>query len=343
MRQSYPSCLSVFAAPTAHRRQQPYSARHFHSVSSCTTSPVPFASPTSGSLSFLAGRLAHLDLRKPHTDSNMPPGYTSQQKSAISQFMSFTQSDRNTAIRFLKGAGWNQEAAVNGFFSGGGGSTVSSSAKSNLNKIFDKYREDPANSPDSFGVEGSMKYLEAIGIDIEGLDCLATLEIIQAPGMGEMTREGFVEGWSAVNADTIDKQKAYMNNLKQTLPSSKDAFTKIYKYTFQLAKAGNSKAITLDVATAYWELLFTSPLSTVKWKSASSPWIDWWIEFLNTSWKKSVNKDMWNETLKFAQMTLEDEAISFWNEESSWPSVIDEFVDFVKGKRGDQTGEEMEE
>jgi hypothetical protein len=72
----------------------------------------------------------------------------------------------------------------------------------------------------------------------------------------------------------------------------------------------------------------------------------WWKEFLNASWKKSVNKDMWNETLKFAQLTLQDEAISFWNEESSWPSVIDDFVLWVKNEKrggGDQKeAEEME-
>lgn len=33
------------------------------------------------------------------TDTKMPPGYSSAQKAAISQVMSFTSSDRNTAIR----------------------------------------------------------------------------------------------------------------------------------------------------------------------------------------------------------------------------------------------------
>lgn len=54
---------------------------------------------------------------------------------------------------------------------------------------------------------------------------------------------------------------------------------------------------------------------------------------------------MWNETLKFAQLTLQDEAISFWNEESSWPSVIDDFVQWVKNEKrggGEQKTEEME-
>jgi DCN1-like protein 1/2 len=64
----------------------------------------------------------------------MPPGYTSQQKAAISQFQSFTSTDRNTAVKVctnfvellacepakliwkqhLKNHNWNQEAAVNG-------------------------------------------------------------------------------------------------------------------------------------------------------------------------------------------------------------------------------------
>lgn len=40
-----------------------------------------------------------------------------------------------------------------------------------------------------------MTYLEDIGVHAEGLDSLATLEIIQTPAMGEMHREGFVKGW----------------------------------------------------------------------------------------------------------------------------------------------------
>lgn len=146
------------------------------------------------------------------------------------------------------------------------------------------------------------------------------------------------------SCDTIDKQKSYIKTLKQNLPSNKDAFTKVYKYTFMLGKTGNQKAVPLDVAVTYWELLFTSKLSAVKWTSPKSPWFQWWAEFLNSQWKKSVNKDMWNETLKFAQLTLQDEAMSFWNEESSWPSVIDDFVEWVKReKRGGETADVMEE
>lgn len=84
------------------------------------------------------------------------------------------------------------------YFSGGGGTGASPGVKSSLNKIFDKYRDDVANSPDMVGVEGTMKYLPDIGVDIEGLDALAAMEVVQAPAMGEMSREGFVDGWAAL-------------------------------------------------------------------------------------------------------------------------------------------------
>jgi hypothetical protein len=64
-----------------------------------------------------------------------------------------------------------------------------------LNKLFDKYREDAAGEPDAIGVEGTMSYLQELEVDLEGMESLAVLEIIQAPTMGEISRDGFVNGW----------------------------------------------------------------------------------------------------------------------------------------------------
>lgn len=274
----------------------------------------------------------------------MPAVYSSQQKAALAQFMTFTQLDRNTAIRALKSHGWDAQTAVNAHYGSGGASAGSGAAKATLTKIFDKYREANTTEPDTIGAEGTMQYFGDTDVNVEGLESLAVLELVQAPTMGEMSREGFIKGWQERNCDTVDKQKAYIKTLKRELPGSKDLFTRIYRYTFTVAKAPGQKAVPLDMAIAYWELLFSSSLSAVQWASPNTPWLSWWTEFLTSSWKKSVNKDMWNETLKFAQLTLVDEAMSFWNEESSWPSVIDEFVEWVKNeKRGGSQETPMEE
>lgn len=145
---------------------------------------------------------------------------------------------------------------------------------------------------------------------------------------------------TTASCDTVDKQKAYIKNLKRQLPADPDHFDRIYKYVFSLGLTGTSKQASLDQAIAFWELLFSSPLSAVKWSSPSSPWLEWWSEFLTTKHKKSVTKDMWNQTLKFAKLTLSDEAMTFWNEEASWPAVIDEFVDWVKNEKRDGGKEE---
>ncbi|KAH0158299.1 DUF298-domain-containing protein, partial [Aureobasidium melanogenum] len=119
-------------------------------------------------------------------------------------------------------------------------------------------------------------------------------------------------------------------------------FKSIYKHTFILARQPGQKAVALENATEYWRLLLTSP--SLQWSTPNTPWLDWWIEFLTEKYKKSVNKDMWDQTLVFAEKTLVDEALSFWSEDSAWPGVIDEFVEYVKtDKRGGQgVGDAME-
>jgi DCN1-like protein 1/2 len=65
-----------------------------------------------------------------------------------------------------------------------------------------------------------------------------------------------------------------------------------------------------------------------------------WLEFLESKWQKAVNRDLWRQTLAFMVKAKEDESLGFWSEESSWPSVIDDFVQWVKVEK---RGEAMEE
>lgn len=65
------------------------------------------------------------------------------------------------------------------------------------------------------------------------------------------------------------------------------------------------------------------------------------MEFLETRWKKGVNRDMWDQLGVFVMKTLEDEELGFWSEDGAWPGAIDEFVLFVREKRrGDEGGKE---
>lgn len=123
-------------------------------------------------------------------------------------------------------------------------------------------------------------------------------------------------------------------------PQSRDLFRRIYKHTFPLGRQPGQKSLPLESAIEFWRLLFSSP--SVQWNTPSTPWLDYFLEFMEARYGKSINADIWNETLKFWEQTVRDESLSWWSEETSaWPSVIDEFVLFVRDeKRGGGKGDQ---
>lgn len=48
---------------------------------------------------------------------------------------------------------------------------------------------------DTLGAESTMNYLQTLGANLEDASFFIILEIVRAPSIGEISREGFVEGW----------------------------------------------------------------------------------------------------------------------------------------------------
>ncbi|KFY34541.1 hypothetical protein V494_06675 [Pseudogymnoascus sp. VKM F-4513 (FW-928)] len=214
---------------------------------------------------------------------------------------------------------------------------VEDKSSASLSSLFDKYRG-LDDDKDSIAVDGTMAYLTDLAVNLEDASSLIPLEIVQAPAIGEMTRDGFVKGWQKAGAessstlDTIPKQKAYIASQTKLLSSDTAFFKRVYKHTFVCSKERSQKALPLENALVYWEMLFSPP--GMPWASATTDWLKLWLEFLNAKWTKTVNKDMWNQTLEFSTKSRGDEEMSFWSEEGAWPSVIDDFVVWVREKRG---------
>ena len=115
------------------------------------------------------------------------------------------------------------------------------------------------------------------------------------------------------------------------MKGNQDVFKKTYKATFALGRTAGAKVLQLETAVEYWRLLLSAP--SLEWCTKTTPWLDWWIEYLESKWKKSVSKDMWDQLGQFVFKSLDEETMSWWSEEGSWPGVIDEFVAYVKAKR----------
>jgi DCN1-like protein 1/2 len=84
-------------------------------------------------------------------------------------------------------------------------------------------------------------------------------------------------------------------------------------------------------------MFFDSDKGGIEWNSDSTPWLDWWLEYYETKYKRPANKDLWNMVGELVNKTREPggENMHWWSEDGAWPMAVDEFVSFVKEKRGD--------
>lgn len=188
-----------------------------------------------------------------------------------------------------------------------------------------------------------------LDVALDHVSILVVSQLLQSPSMGEITRDGFLAGWAPYSATSTTQQKTTIAQLTAQLSQpeargSRDAlFARVYRHTFTMSLAPPKRSLDLADAVVYWRLLFSAP--SVEWadNEGGAPWLEWWVEFTEGVWGKAVNRDVWEQTRVFAEKSLEDKALGFWSEESSWPSVIDEFVGWVREKKGVGSGGKREE
>ncbi|KAL8628347.1 hypothetical protein Q9189_005968 [Teloschistes chrysophthalmus] len=284
------------------------------------------------------------------------PTYTAVQKSAIQQFAAVADVKDSAAAKTLKAHNWNLDHALNAYYnsnkSNKSGSNDAFTAQS-LEKLFNHYRGmykspsysdafvcqglilsdiDKSEETNVIGVEGCMQYFADLGVDLEEPVVLVILTEFNAPTMGEVPRQGFVDYWKRLGAGDISAQKDHLPTLRTALVDRPETFKSTYKHTFKLALVPSQRSISLDTALPYWRLLLTAP--SLSWNTPTTPWLDWFAEYLETRWKKGVSKDLWEQTGVFVMKSLEDEGMGWWSEDGAWPGVLDEFVGFVREKRG---------
>lgn len=97
------------------------------------------------------------------------------------------------------------------FFSGPNGGP--NPLRGSIDKLFDKYRDDPRNEPDEINIEGTQKILSEMNISLDDIGTFVFSELVQSPSLGKITRVGFVDGCVDVNADTVAKIRNVVSTL----------------------------------------------------------------------------------------------------------------------------------
>ncbi|KYK56613.1 putative SCRO protein [Drechmeria coniospora] len=271
----------------------------------------------------------------------MPPLSSAQQKAMVTQFVSLTGTTERHATRYLRSTGFKLNEAVDVYFAAGSEQQGPSAVETKLDGLFSSLRDDQNDDKDRLELESTMAYLDGkLKVNLENAELFIALELVQAPSVGEITRKGYVDGWKAVGAGATHQEHAtHIQRLTSTLSTDQILFKKVYRYTFVAGRERDQKSLSLETAIIYWGMLFSPP--GMAWKTKNHDWLELWQTFLGEKWTRSVNRDMWNMILEFALKTVADESLSFWSEDSAWPSVIDDFVEWC-GQKGIGKSESMD-
>jgi DCN1-like protein 1/2 len=115
------------------------------------------------------------------------------------------------------------------------------------------------------------------------------------------------------------KKKAI--DLRSRMEEDRVYFTEVYRFTFVFNLPEGQRLLSLETAAAYWTLLIQPKFAP----------FDKWIQFINEEYKKSISKDTWNMFWEFVKYYNDNNGkLDNYDLGGAWPSVIDEFVEYLK-------------
>lgn len=128
--------------------------------------------------------------------------------------------------------------------------------------------------------------------------------------MCEYTRDEFVGGLSRMGADSLEKLKAKLPEMRRDLDDP-IKWREVYNYAFGWAAEKGQKCLQLDVAVGMWQLLFAGGPPR-QW-----PHVGAWCEFLQRRHGRAVSRDTWAQLFEFAKGVKPD--FSDFDESAAWP------------------------
>nr|CAD1826844.1 unnamed protein product [Ananas comosus var. bracteatus] len=170
---------------------------------------------------------------------------------------------------------------------------------------------------DMITVDGISLLCEDLQVDPQDIVMLVISWHMKAAIMCEFSRQEFIGGLQSLGIDSIEKFREKLPALRAEL-KDEQKFHEIYNFAFSWAKEKGQKSLQLDTAIGMWQLLFAEK----HW-----PFVDYWCQFLQAKHNKAISRDTWSQLLEFVKTM--DPQLSNYEEDSAWPYLIDEFVEYL--------------
>lgn len=134
----------------------------------------------------------------------------------------------------------------------------------------------------------------------------------------KIARDEWVRGLLALRIDTIEKLKGAVPVLRNELRTSTN-FRSFYNFVFDWVRENpQARYVSAETACVMWPIVF---------EGRAFPHQKLYIDFFTNVYKKTISRDLWRQSLDFSQISLDA-----YDPTSSWPTAIDEFVEWQKSK-----------
>eukprot|EP00802_Teleaulax_amphioxeia_P011077 Tamp_11107.p2 GENE.Tamp_11107~~Tamp_11107.p2 ORF type:complete len:185 (-),score=41.21 Tamp_11107:691-1245(-) len=157
---------------------------------------------------------------------------------------------------------------------------------------------------------------------------------------GEISKEGFKKGLDAMGWHSLEQivqnRASLIANLNKVTHERSpltyelltvDNFNVFYNHTFDLLRPEGKKYVEKDMACLALQAVWTQI------PGKKSPHVDSFVEYLNSKEAiLSVNQDQWKSFVQFSKQV--DGNLTGYTEDDPWPSLFDEYVAWVREKRG---------
>ncbi|KAL9851427.1 DCN1-like protein 4 isoform 6-T11 [Geothlypis trichas] len=176
------------------------------------------------------------------------------------------------------------------------------------------------STDDIVGPEGMEKFCEDIGVEPENVVMLVLAWKLDAQNMGYFTLQEWLKGMTSLQCDTTEKLRNSLDYLRSLLNEPTN-FKLIYRYAFDFAREKDQRSLDINTAKCMLGLLLGKAWSL----------FPVFHQFLEQSKYKVINKDQWCNVLEFSRTINLD--LSNYDEDGAWPVLLDEFVEWYKGKQ----------
>lgn len=244
------------------------------------------------------------------------------------QFVTVTGASVSLASQWLDKYDWNLQESINGYLNQDSYSRARPlKIDSKLNAIYDKYKD--SNNENKIDINGTIAYLEDLNFDPEHPISLTLAFFLEAPTMGVFTKEKFLNKWQNEKINSRSGMREFILRLHNDLETNHELFQELYNFTFGfLMEVPGQRLLNYELAVDYWRLLLMN-------KKEFEPCygrLEQWFDFILNEYKRGLSNDTWKMFYLFIKTIALKDPSNFedYDEMSAWPSVIDEYIEYLK-------------